>query len=325
MARIGFPRIAHLMSTEWLKTWIGKIAAAVPYGYWLSTEYEVRALIAIVLLGLICGAVGSLVVGNRMAFLSDALAHCAFAGVTLGTVLSFATNAAHHQWWLVPTVMITFGIVVGLAIAFVRENTNLANDTVIGVFFAFAVGVGVMLIGVLRRTTFMSPESFLFGSPLSTDEWDLVMIAGLFAATAVILIPCYNSILLASFNPSLARSRGIRVRLCNYILIVLLALIVNLCIKAVGVLLINAFLVVPAATAANLARSARGMFWWTIAVAIAAGISGQIAYRNEIMVGGEPLGLNPSGTIVLLCVAAFFVSLAVRMMRDRRRPAPLPN
>jgi zinc transport system permease protein len=310
------------MSTEWLKTWIEKIAACVPDGYWLSTGYEVRALIAIVLLGLICGAVGSLVVGNRMAFLSDALAHCAFAGVTLGMVLSFATNAAQHQWWLVPTVMVTFGVIVGLAIAFVRENTNLASDTVIGVFFAFAVGLGVMLIGVLRRSTFMSPEAFLFGSPLSVDEWDLLMMVGLFVATAAVLVPFYNSILLASFNPSLARSRGIRVRFCNYILIVLLALIVNLCIKAVGVLLINAFLVVPAATAANLARGARGMFWWTITVAMLAGVTGQIACRADISIGrGDPLPLHPSGTIVVLCVAAFFLSLAYRMMRDRRRPA----
>lgn len=311
------------MTETWFSTWINRFADQMPAGYWLSTPYEIKGLIAIVLLGLICGAVGSLVVGNRLAFFSDALAHCAFAGVTLGMLVSFAANWVAQQSWLVPLIMVGFGVAVGLAIAFVRENTTLSSDTIIGVFFAFAVGVGVMLIGILRRSTYMSPEAFLFGSPLAVDEWDLLMLAVLLIVTVTVLAPTYNSMLIGSFNASLARSRGIRVRLLNYSIIILLALIVNVGLKAVGVLLINAFLVVPAATAANLARGASAMFWWTISTALAAGVLGQLACRAPISIGsGDPLPLHQSGTIVVFCVAAFFLSLFYRMLRDRRRFAP---
>ncbi len=311
------------MFTAWLTTFIDRIARSLPADSWLSAPYVIRGFLAILLLSLICGMVGSLVVGNRMAFLSDALAHCAFAGVTLGLLLSFAGNFIEHQDWLIPTVMVSFGILVGLAIAFVRENTSLASDTIIGVFFAFAVGLGVMLMGALRRSSYINPESFLFGSILATEESDIVVLMGLLVATAIIIGLTYNATVFASFNPSLARSRGVRVRLCNYVLIVLLAMIVNLCIKVVGALLINALLVVPAATAANVARGSRSMFWWTVSVSLVAGVAGLcLSETIAIPMGRDrPLPLVASGAIVLLCVAAFFISMTIRMIREQRRPA----
>ncbi len=311
------------MFTAWLTTFIDRIARSMPADSWLSMPLQVRALLAILLLSVICGTVGALVVGNRMAFLSDALAHCAFAGVTVGLLLSFAGNFVEQQDWMIPTVMVSFGILVGLAIAFVRENTSLASDTIIGVFFAFAVGLGVMMMGALRRNTYLTPESFLFGSILATEESDIIVLMGLMIANVVVIGFSYNAIVFASFNPSLARSRGIRVRLCNYVLIVLLALIVNLCIKVVGALLINALLVVPAAAAANIARSSRSMFWWTVAVTLSAGLLGLfLGNVIEIPIGrGDPLPLQIPGAIVLLCVGAFFVSMTLRMIREQRRPA----
>src|SRR6266481_5056296 len=128
--------------TAWLDELIIALCGLVPQGTFLSLPFNMKALLAIALVSLVCGAVGSLVVGNRMAFFSDALAHCAFAGVTLGILISMATGRDAHDHWLVPTVMVSFGIAVGLGIAFVRENTLLSSDTVIGVFFALAVGFG---------------------------------------------------------------------------------------------------------------------------------------------------------------------------------------
>jgi zinc transport system permease protein len=233
------------MGVDWLDRVLGRVADWFPPDSWLSSGPGVRALVIVVLVSLICGSVGSLVVGNRMAFFSDALAHCAFAGVTLGMLL--ALGAAGHEWWILPVVTVLFGVAVGVAIAFVRERTGLANDTVIGVFFAFAVGFGGMLFNSLQRRTSLNPESFLFGSPLYVQTTDFVLVVALSVLLAAVLIRHYNDFVLASFNPSLARSRGIRLRWCNYLFIVLLALIVNLCLRAVGALLINAMLVVPAA------------------------------------------------------------------------------
>lgn len=313
------------MLTDGLKRTIEWIAGVVPEQWWLHNYPMVKALFAIVLVCLICGAVGSLVVSNRMAFFSDALAHCAFAGVTLGILLSLASHATGGTDWnyVVPIVMVSFGIIVGLAIAWVKENSALANDTIIGVFFAGAIGFGAMMVGLLNRSTYVSPESFMFGSPINAFEQEILVLAALTALLVVIMGLMFNSIVFASFSPSLARSRGVRVRLCNYLFIVVLALIVNLCLNVVGALLINALLVVPAATAVNLSRSARQVFWWGIGLSVTAGVVGLwLSDVIAIPIGrGKPIEFAPPGTIVVLSVAAFFASLACRILRDRRVPS----
>src|SRR5262249_33606136 len=160
------------------------------------------------------------------------------------------------QEWII-AVMVAFGILVGVAIAYVRETTNLANDTVIGVFFAGAIGFGAMLFKALAARRFVNPDAFLFGDPLLVSKWDTIVLFGLAFLTGGVLTWIYNRLVFTSFNQSLARSRQIPVRYCNYVFIVLLALIVNLSVTTVGALLINALLVVPAATANNLARNMR--------------------------------------------------------------------
>src|SRR5258708_5851760 len=98
---------------------------------YFAQDFIVRGLLAVILISLICGAVGSLVTGKRMAFFSDALAHCAFAGIALGFILAWTqgvTSQTDFYQWATP-VMIAFGIAVGLGIAFVRENTSLGSDT----------------------------------------------------------------------------------------------------------------------------------------------------------------------------------------------------
>src|SRR5438128_3325959 len=118
-------------------------------------QYIVVGTLAIILISLICGSVGAMVIGNRMAFFADALAHCAFAGVGLGILTALLTGFRDEQTidWLLPVVMVSFGIVVGLGIAFVREKTNLASDTVIGVFFSAAVGFAGVLMSSLKLVT----------------------------------------------------------------------------------------------------------------------------------------------------------------------------
>src|SRR5215207_7572179 len=101
--------------------------------------FMMRGMLTLIVMCLVCGMVGSLVVGNRMAFFSDALAHCAFAGVALGLLTGFLTGAHKNSFfytWGIPLVMVGFGVVIGVGIVFVREKTALASDTVIGVFFA---------------------------------------------------------------------------------------------------------------------------------------------------------------------------------------------
>jgi zinc transport system permease protein len=308
---------------EWVERLITGIADLFPSGSWLNMTFNVQALIAVVLVCGVCGAVGALVVGNRMAFFSDALAHCAFAGVTLGMILALWSQAGQESW-IIPLVMVAFGIAVGVAIAYVREQTGLASDTVIGVFFAFAIGFGGMLFASLQTRTSLSPETFLFGSPLFVQAGDLIALTVLAVLLAFVLFRYYNQFVLASFNPSLARSRQVPLRFCNYLFIVLLALIVNLCLRAVGALLINAMLVVPAATAANVSRNLRVMFWCSIGVSLATGVFGLwLSYAVTLPIGrGQSLELGPAGTIVVLSVLAFFFTVAWRAWADRRTGRP---
>ena len=275
--------------------------------------YQLGALLAVLFVSLICGLVGTLVVGNRMAFFSDAMSHCAFAGVALGVLITFLIGGPRGQEeyrWMVPLIMVSFGAMVGIGIEFVREKTGLASDTVIGVFFAGAIGFGAMLLTALGKRSMFNPELFMFGSPLFVQAIDLLYLLILVVLAALLLLWRYNQLVLSCFNPSLARSRNATLRLNNYLFILLLALIVNFSIVAVGVMLINAMLIVPAATASNLARNLRQLFWFTVAISLGSGLIGlQLSRRISILIAGEPVQFGPSGTIIVVAVIAFFLSM----------------
>jgi zinc transport system permease protein len=287
--------------------------------------FVVEGTVAIVLVCLICGAVGALVVGNRMAFFSDALAHCSFAGIALGIIAAALAGGGKQNDaidWVLPVVMIVSGVLFGVGIVYVRERTSLASDTVIGVFFAAALGFGAVLFGALKIIANKSPEQFLFGSVVYVRELDLLMLAALAIITGAAMILRYNQLVFASFNASLARSRQIPLRLYNYLFIILLAVIVNVCIQAVGILLINAMLIVPAAAAINLSRNLRQMFWWTIIISLAAGIGGMaLSLVVQIPIRGHNVQTGTGGWIVLLCVAAFAVSMSIGPWLTRRGSA----
>jgi zinc transport system permease protein len=314
------------MPVEWLSDAVLWLADA------LGTEtFVIKPVLAILLVCTTCGMLGSMVVGNRMAFFSDAMAHCAFAGVSLG-YLSVLLGGGDRETatWLVPLVMVGLGVLAGVGMVYIRDRTGLAHDTVIGVFFALAIGLGAMLFQVISVKSSFNPEHFLFGNIVLILEEDLFLLMILAAVVAPVYAWRYNQLVFGSFNPTLARTRGLTLQLNNYLFIVLLALVVNLSIKAVGVLLINAMLVVPAAAAANLSRNLRQMFWLTVAFCLGSGLLGY-ALRNSVQVrvgGGEPIPFGPSGLIVVTSVVLFFASMAAGAVWNRFAPVlgltPLP-
>jgi len=291
---------------------------------WLGVNaYEVSAVVALVLVSLTFGMVGSLVVGNRMAFFSDAMVHSAFAGVTLGmlvyVLMGLTRRADAVNEWVIVLAMVGFGVVVGLGIEFVRERTGLANDTVIGVFFAVVTGFAALLIPSLtQHVRFFNPEQFLFGSLLFISPDQLGVFFVLLPLTAAVIAVGYNTFAFASFSPLLARSRGKWVRVGNYVFIVLLAVVVNISIKAVGALLINALLIVPAAGAANVARNLRQMFWYSVLASVGAGLVGFfVCQRYNITIGAVTLQPRPAGAVVLAAVAWFFLTMPAAALRKR--------
>jgi len=315
---------------DWLERAVEAFTRLFPEYSFFNITPNVMGLLAVVLVSLVCGMVGSLVVGNRMAFFSDALAHCAFAGVALGFLMAYFTGVlgqtGDFYQWATP-IMVVFGILVGLAIAFVREKTSLASDTVIGVFFAGAMGFGAMMLqGIGRLGRYFNPEDFLFGSVLTVSSRELMVLGLLVLLTAPVLALLFNDLLFTSFNPSLARSRRVRVRLCNYLFIALLGIIINLCLKTVGALLINALLIVPAATACNLCRNLRQMFWTTVLLCLAVSVGGHLlCFYLRFPLEGGTLTFGSGGGIVVLSVLLFFLSMAVGPLGPRRRAPPAPR
>ncbi|MFO0821607.1 MAG: metal ABC transporter permease [Gemmataceae bacterium] len=314
------------MTAGWLSD------ALLPLADALGTEvFVLKGVLAVVLVCSLCGMLGSMIVGNRMAFFSDAMAHCALAGASLGflTVL-LAGGDRELVDWIVPLGMVGMGIAVGAGMVYVRDNTGLAHDTVIGVFFALAIGFGAMLYQVLAVKFAFNAESFFFGNLVLIPDENLLYLLIL----AILVTPVfgwrYNQLVFASFNPTLARTRGLSVALNNYLFIVILAMVVNLSLMAVGALLINALIVVPGAAAANVSRNLRQMFWLTFAFCLGSGLLG-FALRNsfELRVGGgEPIPFGPSGLIVVTSVALFFATMVFGAVWNRFAPvlglAPLP-
>jgi zinc transport system permease protein len=293
--------------------------------------FEVRAVLALLMVALACGTLGSLVIGNRMAFFSDAMAHTAMAGVTLALLLLVvalnirSTKEADEYLWILPVAMATVGVVVGLFIAVIQERTALSSDTVIGVFFALSLGFAGLLLPGLRSRINLELEGILFGQLIMINDQQLLITIGTCLVTCGIVGWKYNSFLLGSFNPSLANSRGLNVRWNNYLFVVLLALVVNLSIYSVGVLLINALLVVPAAAAANVSRNLRRMFWFTLGGCVACSLVGLYFSSTTILaLGSLELPVGPSGAVVVACVGWFLVSLVLRAIRRRFFGAPVP-
>jgi zinc transport system permease protein len=307
------------MSAAWVTALLDAAADA------LGTDtFVVKAAVAVTLVCLLCGTVGSLVVGNRMAFFSDTMAHCAFAGVTLGLLSLIVAGQARNNDLIavvVPSVMILIGAAAGAAIVSVREWTALTSDTVIGVFFALAIGFAATLFPVLRRSSTFDPEAFLFGSPLFIPDVYLVFLLALLVLVAALFCWRYNQFVFASLNPSLARTRRLPLAVNNYLFIVALAFVVNLSIQAVGALLINGLLVVPGATAAAVARNARQMFWLTVAYCVAAGLGGLwLSMTVRVRIDHDQLAFGPSGLIVVLSVTLFFLTWGgVKLRRAYRR------
>jgi len=247
-----------------------------------------RALLAVLLVAPVCAAMGVMVVNFRMAFFSDAISHSAFTGVALGVL--FGIDPLY--------TLVAFGIVVGLAIISVRRLSSLSVDTVIGVFFSFAVALGIVLISARKGLT-RDLHSYLYGDVLTVGDGEIALMAALFVAVAVFLTFQFNHLFLIGINERLAKAQGAPVKALEYAYALLLALVVTVSIRVIGLLLVTAMLVVPAAAGRNLARSVRSMFWASVGVGLASGVIGLVASFYWDSATGATIILTASGFFLL--------------------------
>jgi zinc transport system permease protein len=203
----------------------------------LLLPFMQRALAGGLLVGLLASYYGPFIVQRRMAFLGNGLAHAAFGGVALGVLLN-----AEPIWVAMP-----FTVAVAMIMVWVRERGGLADDTVIGVFFALSMALGMVFIA-LREDYAGDAFRFLFGSILAVSTADLWASAVVLAITAL-LLPLWPRWAYATFDRRLAQADRLPVLRDDYVLSIMLALAIVVSIKVVGIILASAFFVLPAATA----------------------------------------------------------------------------
>ncbi|MDR0397326.1 MAG: metal ABC transporter permease [Oscillospiraceae bacterium] len=259
---------------------------------WSHYSFIRYALIGVLLFAPMVGALGTLVVNGQLAFFSDSLGHSALTGIALGLMLGLRAPL-----W----AMLAFGAAFAIALCAVKSRGAASTDTTIGVFSSTAMALGVVLLSL--RGEFAKYSNYLVGDLLSISPGDLPPLGAALALTAVYCALRYNKLLLLNANPALAKSRGVPVRAVETGFACVLALVVMLSIRWVGVLMINAMLVVPAACARNLASDTRGYLAWATSLAVACGVAG-LALSLAI-------GTAAGATIVLLLAACYAGSLAI--------------
>jgi len=224
-----------------------------PSGFWQAlTEFQFlrQALGAALLVGALCSVLSVYEVLRGMAFVGQGLSHAAFGGIALGLLLFGSATA---QSPAVSLVTAAFCLLVAVLIGAVSRRGRVSADTAIGIFFAFSMALGVLLVS-LRRSYTADLMTYLFGSILAVTPQDLGLMAGLAALVFGFIALSYKELLYYSFDPQMAWASGLPVSLVHYGLLTALALTIVASAKVVGVVLVSAFLVIPGATARLVTR-----------------------------------------------------------------------
>jgi len=261
-------------------------------------EYMQRAFVAALVVGTLCSTIGTYVVLRKLAFIGDGIAHASFAGI----VVAYLRGIDYYAGAIVVAVLTALGI------GFVNRRGKVSLDTAIGVLFTGAFALGVFLMSRAPRYN-VDLSSFLFGNILGVSRGDLVLILTLAAVVTVSLAFLYRALLYTSFDPVVAEASGINAAFVDYALLVLLALTIIISLEAVGIVLVAALLVTPAATAFQLTRRFTTMLWLSATIgAISAVVGLYASYYLQAASGA---------TIVLLATMAFFIAMAIGRFRRR--------
>lgn len=259
-----------------------------------SMFFMKNALLAVLVISPLFGLLSTMVVESRMSFFSDALGHSGFTGVAIGTLLGFA----EPMWCAV-----LFALGFALLFTLVRRRTNLASDTVIGVFSSTAVALGIF-IATFGGGSFTRFNALLIGDILSVAPDKILLLAGILLLVVVLWVCSFNQLMLASVHPSLADSRGVRIFWQEALFTGAIAVVVTVSMTWVGLLVINSLLVLPGAAARNVGRNMRQYHLVSVLSAIVAGVAG--------LMTSYYLGTSAGASITLYLALFFAVTFCLR-------------
>lgn len=266
---------------------------------YLAIPFFQRALLAGCVLAGLLALLGVLVTARGLAYLGDGLSHAAFGGIALGMFLGFAS----------PLVLaIPFTALAAIAIGALRRRGGLRSDVAMAILFAVCFAVGVILLRSAKRTqTTFDPEQLLFGNILLVGREDLWVVLGIAGVTVAFVVFAWTRLAYATFDEELARLSGIEVGWLESALLALLAAVIVAAIRLAGVVLVSAFLVIPAAAGRLLGRSLVGV----VGFAVLASVTGVLVG----FVTAHGLDWPAGATIVLALAAVFVVAAGVRRVR----------
>lgn len=275
----------------------------------LAFGFFVRALVASAMVGVVCALVGTYVVLRGIAFIGDAIAHAAFPGVVAAYLLAipFYLGAA------------VAAVATALAIGVVTKRAGIRQDTAIGVLFAGTFALGVFMFSSIQGYV-ADLFSFLLGNVLAIGPQDLVALLALGLGVVAVIAVLWKELLYATFDPLGAAASGIPVERLEYLFLALVALTIVVSLQAVGIILVVAMLVTPAATAQLLTVRFMRLMLVAAAVGVASSIIGlYLSYWLNVASGA---------TIVLVQTGLFLLALVLGpqgMIARRRAGAPEPN
>jgi zinc transport system permease protein len=272
------------------------IGVLLPY-QWADHIFMKNAILAICIATPLFGMLGVMIINNKMAFFSDSIGHGAFTGIAIGSILGATTPI-----WSA----CIFSVIFATGITIVKNKSKNSSDTVIGVFSATAVALGLIILSISGNQSQIA--SYLIGDLLSITPLEITLLAIVFIIIAIIWYFIFNPLLLISINPALARSRNINTNLNEIIFTTALAIVVSITIQWIGLLIINALLVIPAASARNISTNIRQYHSYSIIFSLASGFVGlALSYYLNTVSGA---------TIVIVLAIIFFITLLVKNVRS---------
>lgn len=269
----------------------------------LNYPFMIRGLIAVVMVGTVCSVVGVYIFLRGMAFFGDALAHAILPGVAVGYLIGNGAREPLFWYALIAAILSALGI------GAISRNTKIKEDTAIGIIFAGMFALGITLISTVRSYS-VDLAHFLFGDVLGVRNQDLLLSAGFSVFILLSIASFYKEFLVLSFDPILAETLRLPARILDFFLLILIALTIVVSLQAVGVALMVAMLVTPAATAYLISPKLPRMMFIAAAIASLSGVIG--LYLSFYF------SLASGGVIVLTTTLIFLLVLLGRNLPWRR-------
>lgn len=246
----------------------------IDWTLWLEYGFMKNALLAIIIITPLFGLMGTMIVNKKMAYFSDALGHSALTGIAVGVIFGVKNTSIS---------MVVFAVVFALLLNQIASKT-MAGDTIISVFSSCSVAVGLAILS--KGGDFSRYSSLLIGDVLSITRQEILYLVVIFAVTVVFWLSGFNWLNAVCIHKALAESKGISVKLMDNIFAVLTALIVMLSIRWVGILIINALLILPAASARNISVNMREYHFFSLLFSMFSGVLGLIlSYYTNVATG----------------------------------------